>query len=79
MIGLEFSQEERNSLVSDIQTYMSEHADVDLGQFEAEDVLQFFVNQLGKHFYNKGLLDAQALLLKQMDSITEAISQLEKV
>jgi uncharacterized protein (DUF2164 family) len=40
--------------------------------------LDFFVDEIGAEFYNRGLLDAQAVLAARIDDVQDAISQLER-
>ncbi|MEM7277271.1 MAG: DUF2164 family protein [Pseudomonadota bacterium] len=49
-----------------------------MGQFDAEFLLEFFSEEVGAYFYNQGLLDAQAVSEKQLESIAEAIDELQK-
>ncbi len=73
-----FTPAERTTIVQRIQKYCAEELEQDIGQFEAGFLLNFFVEEIGPHFYNKGLLDAQAILRKRIDDISEAIDSLEK-
>jgi len=78
MSKIEFSEEEKKVIVRKIQLYFREELDQDLGQFDAEFLLDFFAEEVGAYFYNRGLYDAQAILDKRMDSLGEAIYELEK-
>ena len=76
--GIEFSKEERDLIVAEIKTYLRDDLDIDIGGVDAGFLLDFFAEKIGGYFYNRGLYDAQALLSKRMDSIGEAIIDLEK-
>lgn len=78
MSKIEFSEEEKKVIVRKIQLYFREELDQDLGQFDAEFLLDFFAEEVGAYFYNRGLYDAQAILDKRMESLGEAIYELEK-
>ncbi len=69
---------EREALVKKIQRYFQEELDQEIEQFPAEFLLQFFTEEIGAYFYNRGLLDAQAVLEKRLDSIGEAIDELRQ-
>ena len=69
---------EREALVKKIQRYFQEELDQEIEQFPAEFLLQFFTEEIGAYFYNRGLLDAQAELEKRLDSIGEAIDELRQ-
>ena len=62
-----------------IQAWFDQELDQEIGQFDAEFLLDFFSEQVGKFYYNRGLYDAQAILDDRMDIITEAIAELEKL
>ena len=57
---------------------MSHELEVELGQFDADFLLDFISNEMGNHYYNQGLYDAQAVLVDRMDALNDAIYQLEK-
>lgn len=61
-----------------IRDYLRGEFDLELGRFEAETVLDFFTEKIGAHFYNRGLMDAQAVLASQVELFNDAIYQLEK-
>ena len=62
-----------------IQTYFREELDNDIGQFDALFLLDFFTEEFGPYFYNRGIYDAQAILEKRVEDIAESIFELEKV
>jgi len=78
MSKIEFSGEEREQLVRKIRLYFKEELDQDIGQFDAEFLLDFLIEDFGPYFYNRGLYDAQAVLEKRLESIEGAIYELEK-
>ena len=75
---IEFSKEERAALIRNIQGYFRDELDQELGQFPAGFLLDFFTEEIGPHYYNRGLLDAQAAVEVRVDSIVEAIDALTK-
>jgi uncharacterized protein (DUF2164 family) len=79
MAMIEFTREEKAVLVTKIQAWFDQELDQEIGQFDAEFLLDFFSEQVGKFDYNRGLYDAQAILDDRMDIITEAIAELEKL
>ena len=78
MSKIEFSEEERALLVRRIQLYFREELEQEIGRFDAEFLLEFIAEELGAYFYNRGLYDAQAILEKRMETLAEAIYELEK-
>ena len=78
MSEMKFSKEEKEIVRAKIQLYFREELNQEIGQFDAEFLLDFFSQEVGAYYYNRGLYDAQAILEKKMDTITEAIYELER-
>jgi len=78
MSDITFSKEEKALIVRKIQLYFSEELKQQIGQFDAEFLLDFIGQELGSYFYNRGLYDAQAALSTKLDDIQDAIYQLEQ-
>ena len=78
MSKIEFSKEEKAVIVGKIQLYFREELEQSIGQFDAEFLLDFFSEEIGAYFYNRGLYDARAVLEKNLESITDAIYVIEK-
>lgn len=78
MFAIEFSKEEKAILMSKLQRYFTEELKQEIGQFDAEFLLDFFSRELGAYYYNHGLYDAQAALAAKLDDIHDAIFQLEQ-
>lgn len=78
MPKLDFSNEDQATIVAKVQDYFLSEFELDVGRFEAEEMLQFFAKEIGAHFYNRGLYDAQGVITSQIDAINDAIYQLEQ-
>lgn len=78
MTHITFSKEEKALIVRKIKLYFSEELKQQIGQFDAEFLLDFFSEELGAYYYNRGLYDAQAALSEKFGDIQDAICQLEK-
>jgi len=78
MSVIKFSKEEKETIVGKIQVYFNEELDQKIGQFDAEFLLDFFSEEMGAYYYNRGLVDAQAVLDKKLEDISDAIYELEK-
>ena len=78
MSKVEFSKEEKEVIISNIQRYFKKELDQDIGQFDAEFLMDFFSEEVGAYYYNRGLYDAQTILETRLESITEAIYEIEK-
>ncbi|HTP12017.1 MAG TPA: DUF2164 domain-containing protein [Bacteroidota bacterium] len=73
-----FSKPEKEIIIQKIRQYFQRELDQELGQFEAGFLLDFFAEEIGPHFYNRGIHDAHAILQKRVDAVIEAIESLEK-
>ncbi|MEM9335414.1 MAG: DUF2164 domain-containing protein [Pseudomonadota bacterium] len=78
MRKIEFSKDEKDSLVRKIQRYFREELDQEIGQFPAEFLLDFFTEEVGAFYYNRGLFDAQTAVQQRVDAISEAIDELKQ-
>lgn len=73
-----FSADEKAAITPKIQRYLQGKLDIEIGSFDAEFLLDFFAEEIGSYFYNRGLYDAQTTLEQQVESFRDAIYQLEK-
>lgn len=78
MAIIEFSKDEKEILVGKIQLYFSEELEQKIGRFDAEFLLDFFSEEIGVYYYNRGLYDAQTVLESKLETITDAIYEIEK-
>jgi len=78
MSAIEFNKEEKDIICHKIQLYIREELDQEIGAFEAGFLLDFFAEEIGSYFYNRGLYDAQAILQSRLENIGEAIYDIEK-
>jgi len=72
-----FTQEEKNILVHKLKHYLDQELDFDIGQFDAEFLLDFFNKEIGVYHYNRGLKDAQDVFISKIESVTDSIYELE--
>ena len=79
MKPITFSREETRAIVGEIQDYFREELDQSIGAIPAEILMGFFAEKMGAYFYNRGLYDAQALVRKKIDDVSDEIFSLEQV
>ncbi|MBU1658817.1 DUF2164 domain-containing protein [bacterium] len=79
MADIKFSKEETENIVYKIKQYFQNELDEEIGQFEAEFLLDFFSKEIGSYFYNEGVRDAQAVMSSQFDTITQSLYEIEKI
>ncbi|MBA6327006.1 DUF2164 domain-containing protein [Colwellia sp. MB02u-6] len=77
MSPIKFTRTEKALLIDKLQGYFTNELDQDLGQFDADFLLDFFTEELGAVYYNRGLYDAQALMAEKIELIAEQIVELE--
>ena len=77
MSPIKFTRTEKSLLIDKLQGYFTNELEQDLGQFDADFLLDFFTEELGGVYYNRGLYDAQALMAEKLELIAEQIVELE--
>ena len=78
MNEVEFSNDEKATLVQKFKKYFESELDHEIGQFEAEFLIDFISENIGSHYYNQGLQDAQIVIRSKLDDIEFEIESLEK-
>ena len=78
MSSIKFPKEQKDALVSKLRTYTNDELGQDLGQFDAEFLLDFFTEEIGAYYYNRGLSDARTLLSSKFEDIDHALYEIEK-
>jgi len=78
MTDITFTPAEKERLVQKLKHYFAEELDQEIGQFDAEFLLDFFGEKIGVYYYNRGLNDAQDIFKSRMESISDAIYELEE-
>jgi len=75
---IQFNNEEKALLVPKIKMYLKEELGQDIGNFDAEFLLDFFSEEIGVFFYNRGIRDSLDMLDSRIDEVKESIYMLEK-
>ena len=76
--AIKFSKEEKELIIPKIKLYLKEELDFDVGNFDAEFLLDFLSEEVGGYFYNRGISDAIEVLDARMDEVKESLYVLEK-
>lgn len=79
MKSISFSREETTAITGKLRDYFRDELEVDLAALPAEMLLDFLGREIGPFFYNRGLYDAQAVVVKKAEDIAEAIAGLERL
>ena len=75
MQAIQFSSQEKELLVNKIQQYFATELEQDIGQFDAEFLLDFFSKEVGGYYYNRGLFDAQNIISGTLNNMTETVNE----
>lgn len=78
MENLKFSAEEKSLIIAKVKRYFDEELNQEIGSFDAEFLIDFFAEEVGAYFYNRGLADAQALFAKKVDEFGDSLYELEQ-
>lgn len=73
---MKLTRAQLDNLSHQVSQYFEDELQQDIGQFEAEFLIEFFCDKLGPHFYNKGLADATVIISQRADLMTEAVDEL---
>ena len=78
MEKLKFSVEEKSQIVQRVKIYLREELDQEIGNFDAEFLIDFFADEIGAYFYNRGLYDSQTLFSQKVEELADSIYELER-
>jgi uncharacterized protein (DUF2164 family) len=78
MKPIKFDKEERSALIGKIQRYFADDMDQTLGNIPAEQLLNFFTEEIGAYYYNQALSDAQAAMTRAVEGFNDLIYDLEQ-
>ena len=78
MSEIKFSKLEKDILINKMQRYFDQELNLEIGQFDADFLLDFISKEMGAYFYNKGLEDAQKVMAEKVEQINDAIYEIEK-
>ena len=78
MDKLEFTKEEKALMVGKVKLYFREELSQEIGSFDAEFLIDFFADEIGPFFYNRGLYDAETLISQKVADIADSLYELER-
>jgi len=67
--GTLISEEKRKSIIKEIITFFKDERDEEIGIIAAEEILNFFLQNLGPEIYNKGIEDARQFLKTSFEDL----------
>ncbi len=69
--------EQRMEFLSILQKFLSDEYELELGEFEAEEMFGFFCEKIGPLFYNSGIMDARKFMEQRFVEATEDLVTIE--
>lgn len=74
---IKLSKEQREIIVENIRSHFEAERDETIGHLAADNLLDFFLKELGPSIYNEALKDCRTLVGQRMQSLEEDIYALE--
>jgi len=78
MSDITFETKEKAVIVDKIKFYFDQELNQDIGQFDAEFLLDFFSKEIGAYYYNRGLHDAKTVIESRLEAIDDALYEIEQ-
>ena len=78
MSEITFTKQEKEAIVAKLQSYFTKELNAELGQLDAEFLLDFLSSELGAYYYNRGLADARRVLEERIQTIDDDLYAIEK-
>ncbi|MFH0857346.1 MAG: DUF2164 domain-containing protein [Candidatus Magasanikbacteria bacterium] len=70
------SDDQRRKSIQEIQTFFAEERDEEIGVIAAEEILDFFLEGIGKGIYNSGVENARKFVKEHCDDMTYTLGDL---
>lgn len=78
MSDIQLDKQQRSEALEKLIKYFNDEMHQDIGQFEAEFLLDFIGKEVGNYFYNQGLQDAGKVFENKLEDIQHHLYELEK-
>ena len=75
---VELNAHQKSIIVEKLKVYFDRELDFDIGQFDAEFLLDFFAKEVGVYFYNKGIENAKDVMEDKFQEIDMALFDIEQ-
>ncbi|MBU6952460.1 DUF2164 domain-containing protein [Hahella sp. HN01] len=75
---IEMTRDEKQQLVAKVKDYFASELDQEIGGFQAEFLIDFFVREIGPLAYNKALDEAENIIRMQVENISDALYELQQ-
>ena len=78
MSEIKLDQHQKTEAIDKLKKYFNDEMHQEIGQFEAEFLLDFFSKEVGVYFYNQGLQDAGKVFENKLEDVQQHLYELEK-
>ncbi len=68
-MSTKLSDARRSELLLALQGFYIEQFDVEVSSFQAEQLMDFFIERLGAQLYNQGVQDARRFMMQKLDDL----------
>ena len=75
---INISRKNKNKITQDIQEWFRKNLDQEIGNLDAEFLLDYFTENLGGFYYNRVLSDVHSLIAEKTESLADSIYDLMK-
>lgn len=75
---LALEREDRLRLVSDLQAWFLEERGEKVGDLAADLLVEFLQEKAARHWYNRGVLDAQAMARDRLERLADDLDLLKR-
>ncbi|UKS29746.1 DUF2164 domain-containing protein [Paenibacillus sp. HWE-109] len=78
MLKLKLEKEQKDQLISHVQTYFYEERSEEIGALSAEFLLDYMIAEIGPYIYNQAIQDALKLVGDKMVALEDDLHAIEK-
>ncbi|WP_296039564.1 DUF2164 domain-containing protein [uncultured Agrobacterium sp.] len=75
---LKVDKQQKAAMIKLVRDYLVNELDMDISGLQSEMLVDHLAQVIGPQFYNQGLRDAQAVILRRMDDAASDIDVLEQ-
>jgi len=75
---LALDEVQEKAAVQTLKRFLEDRFELELGSFEAQEVLDLFTREIAPYYYNKAIFDVQTHLKDRFESIESDLWSLEK-
>lgn len=78
MSDIKLDTAQKEAMISLLQNYFEQELGTELGQFDADFLIDFISEKMGGLYYNQGVKDAQAVIERKVMDISDELYEIEK-